>query len=604
MGGSFGSEAQTERLFTRRAFVLAGLQGLGFAVLAGRLTWLQLIEGQKYRTLAEENRISTQLLPPPRGRVLDRLGQPLADSAVNYQAIFIPEQTEDLDALIARFTQLIPLTDDEQKRIRRELRRHRAFTPVLLKDHLSWDELSALELHRHELAGAQVEVGSIRYYPHAEATAHVVGYVAPVSEREQTGDPLLELPGFMIGKGGVERQYESSLRGTAGNQQREVNAHGRIIRELMHKDPTAGADLTLTIDGGLQQFAQQRLATERSAALVVMDCNTGAVHALASHPGFNPNEFTKGIDGKLWRSLLEDERAPLTNKVVSGQYAPGSTFKMATALAALQAGISANATVFCPGHYYLGNHRFHCWKREGHGAVDMHTAITHSCDTYFYEMSRRIGVNRISDVALQLGLGKKTGLDIPGERAGLMPNEAWKRATYKDKWHPGETLVAAIGQGYVLATPLQLAVMTARLVNGGKAVVPHLTPQAPEVFDAIAIPSAHLQRMKEAMVDVVNAAGATAFASRLEGDNAAYTMGGKTGTSQVRSISKAERASGVIPNEQRPWRHRDHALFVGFAPIDKPRFVTAVIVEHGGGGSKVAAPIARDVLLEAQKRIT
>ncbi|MGE3623080.1 MAG: penicillin-binding protein 2 [Bdellovibrionales bacterium] len=598
------SEYQQERLFTRRAFVLGGIQIAGMLVLAGRLTYLQLLQGDKYQTLAEENRISTQLLAPPRGQILDRIGRVMATSATNYQATFIPEQTEGLEALLTRFTQYMPLSADEQKRIRKDLQRHRAFTPVLLRDHLNWDELATLELHLHEMQGLQIDVGSIRYYPHTHATAHVLGYVAPVSEKEQTGEPLLELPDYRIGKGGIEKQYEMTLRGIAGNRQREVNAHGRVIRDLAHREPVPGTDLTLTLDDHLQRFTQQRLATEQSAAAVLMDCNTGAVHALASHPSFDPNEFTKGIDGKLWRTLLNDERAPLTNKVVSGQYAPGSTFKMVVAIAALEAGIKPAQTVYCPGHYYLGSHRFHCWKPGGHGTVNMNGAIMHSCDTYFYEMSRRIGVNRIHDVAIKLGLGSKLGIDLPGERAGSIPNEAWKRAKMGDKWHPGETLVAAIGQGYVLATPLQLATMTARLVNGGKAVVPHLTPRAPEEFGDINIKPSFLDIVTKGMHDVVNAPGGTAGGVKVIPEDAQYAFGGKTGTSQVRAISKAERATGVIPNDQRPWKHRDHALFVGYAPLVKPRFTVAVIVEHGGGGSKVAAPIARDMLLEAQKTIT
>lgn len=601
-------ETIEQHQFTRRALVLAGLQGAGLALLLGRLTYVQLVQGDKYQTLAEDNRIATRLIVPPRGQIIDRFGMVVADNAVNYQAVLTPEQTADLELLLTRFTQYIPLADDEQKRIRRDLRRHRAFTPVLLKDHLTWDEVAKLELHLHELTGVAIETGVIRYYPYTGATAHVLGYVGPVSEREQEArkdEPILQVPGYMTGKGGLERQYESTLSGKAGNQQREVNAHGRIIRELAHTPPVAGEALRVTLDGVLQLSLQERLALEKSAAGVVMDVQSGAIYALASHPSFDPNEFTRGIDAKLWRTLLNDETAPLTNKVISGQYAPGSTYKMVVALAALEEGISPSFNVSCNGHIDLGNHRFHCWKREGHGRVDLHEALKVSCDVWFYEVGRRLGVDKVSAVARRLGLGASTGLDMPGERRGLIPTTAWKRARFNQPWHRGEDLVAAIGQGYVLATPLQLAMMTARLVNGGRAVTPHLTAGAAATsFADLGFKPSFLDVIKRAMDGVVNETGGTALGSKVKAEEAALAFGGKTGTSQVRRISRAERATGVIPNELRPWRERDHALFVGYAPIAAPRFAAAVIVEHGGGGSKVAAPIARDILLLAQKRFS
>lgn len=598
-----------QHLFTRRALVLAGLQGAGLAILLGRLTYVQLIQGDKYQTLAEENRISTRFIPPPRGQIIDRFGMVIADNTVNYQALLTAEQSNDIEALLTRFTQLIPLSEDEQKRLRRDLRRHTAFTPVLLKDHLSWDEVSKLELHLHELTGVQIETGVIRHYPFAGATAHVLGYVGPVSEREQSqagsAERILRVPGYLIGKGGVERQHEMSLRGKLGNQQREVNAHGRIVRELANVPPVSGDPLTLTLDGTLQNMVQARLTTEKSAAAVVLDVHTGAVYALACQPTFDPNDFALGIDAKLWRSLLSDETAPLTNKVVSGQYAPGSTFKMLVALAALEAGvIKPDYRVHCPGHMDLGNHRFHCWKRGGHGAVDMHDAIKQSCDTYFYDISRKVGIEKMHDMAVRLGLGAKLNIDLPGERSGLMPNAAWKRSKLRQPWQHGETLIAAIGQGYVLATPLQLAIMTARLVNGGKAVLPHMLPREQPNFPDLGLNQKHLAMVISSMDAVVNEPGGTALGSKVPPEQEAMAYGGKTGTSQVRRITRAERATGVIPNELRPWKERDHALFVGYAPLNNPRFACAVIVEHGGGGSKVAAPIARDILVEAQRRIT
>jgi penicillin-binding protein 2 len=452
---------------------------------------------------------------------------------------------------------------------------------------------------------------------------HVLGYVAAVSERELTGDPLLELPGFRIGKTGVERQFDRGLRGSAGTRQVEVNAVGRVIRELSREEGEPGRELVATIDAGLQNFVHQRLMGERSAAATVLDVRSGEVLALSSVPSYDPNPFNLGLSGAQWRSLVGNSLSPLTNKSVTGLYAPGSTFKMIVALAALEAGIGPDYRAFCPGVMKLGRSKFHCWKRGGHGHMDMQNGIKQSCDVYFYDISRKIGVDRIAAMARRLGLGATTGIELPGEVEGTIPTKDWKLATIGEKWQGGETLVAAIGQGFVLTTPLQLAVMTARLANGGFALRPRLVrgfrgdpesdaeahavapgeadgaaPASP--FESLGIPDAHLRIVREAMDMVVNDRRGTAHKARIERED--WAMAGKTGTSQVRRITAAERAMGIFKNEDLPWRRRDHALFVGYAPVRKPRYCCAVVVEHGGGGSKAAAPIARDILTETQRR--
>ena len=590
------SEGERERRLTRRMFILGGLQVAGLATLAGRLWWLQIAQGDKYKTLAEENRIQTRLIAPPRGQILDRRGQGLAVNVQSFQATLLPEQVDDLPALLDRFHALVPLTEAERKRIEHDRKRHsRDLNAILLRDTLSWEQVSALELHAPELPGLQIEAGESRHYPFAEAAAHIVGYVGAPTEREQeSGDPLLDLPGFKVGRDGVERAQQEALCGTAGAQQLEVNAHGRVVRALSRAAPVAGTPARLSIDIDLQQLAMAKLATQDSAAAVVMDAQTGAVYALASSPAFDPNLFTAGIGAADWGRLSGDPRTPLHNKAVAGLYAPGSTFKTMAALAALDSGlITASHTVDCPGYMDLGDHRFHCWKHGGHGTLGMVDALAYSCDVYFYDVAKRIGVDRMAAMAGRFGLGAKSGIDLPGERAGGLPKDG------KD-WQLGETLIAAIGQGATIATPLQLATQAARIASG-RAVVPRLllNGEAPQ-FAALNLPDAQLAVVRAGMTAVCNRPGATAYGNRIP--DAGLEMAGKTGTSQVRRISKAERDHGVIPNEARPWVERDHALFIAYAPVTAPRYAIAVVVEHGGGGSKVAAPIARDILLAAQQR--
>jgi penicillin-binding protein 2 len=604
-------EIDRGRQFGRRAALLLGGQLGLFGVLGARLGWLQVVEGDKYQMMAETNRISLRLLPPVRGKILDRNGEALATNRPNYRIILIPELTGDVGATLDALGRLIALPDTERRRIQRDVTRKRRFLPIVVKDNLAWDDVSRVAVNTHDLPGVQFDVGFTRDYPRGAELAHLVGYVAPPAEADLTGDPLLELPDFRIGRNGIERVYDLEMRGRGGTSQLEVNALGRPIRELARADGEPGEDVALTIDAGLQRFCMQRLSREESAAAVVLDCDNGEILAAASWPSFDPNEFSTGISPGLWRELTSDPRGPLTNKAVAGQYAPGSTFKMVVALAGLEAGVvTPDHRITCPGHMDLGDNRFHCWKRGGHGPIDMVESIKQSCDVYFYEVARRLGVDRIALMARRLGLGYVLGVDLPGERGGLIPTRAWKETIRRRPWAQGDTLVAGIGQGFVLSTPLQLAVMTARIVNGGRAILPHLVRIAGTGDLAIGrpkagppsleIPANHLALMMRAMSGVVNDPRGTAFRARI--DEPDYAMGGKTGTSQVRRISEQERLTGVRKPHEVPWRERDHALFVGYAPVRSPRYACAVIVEHGGGGSAVAAPIARDILLEAQRR--
>lgn len=602
---------ERHRAFSRRALLLGGAQALLLTGLAGRMYYLQVVEADRYKTLAEDNRINLRLLPPPRGRILDRFGYALASNRQNFRVVLVREQAGDVERVLDALSQLMKLDEHDYKRVLREASRKRGFVPVTVRENLSWDEVSRVEVNGPELPGVSIEMGQIRDYPFAASMSHVLGYVAAVAERDLTGDPLLELPGFRIGKNGIEQKYDLPLRGAAGNSQIEVNAYGRVIRELKREEGKPGDELVLTLDGGLQTFVHQRLLGEKSASAIVMDIENGDVLSMASTPSYDPNAFNIGLTVKQWNDLINDPLKPLNNKATTGLYAPGSTFKMIVALAALKAGIGTDHRAFCPGHMTLGRARFHCWKRHGHGWVDMIRSIQHSCDVYFYDISRKIGVDNIAAMARKFGLGEPSGIDLRGERGGVIPTRDWKLANIGEPWQGGETLIASIGQGFVLTTPLQLAVMTARLASG-KAVTPRLTrgvradddvpqgdPPTPDFAD-IGVPKAHLDIVREAMDAVSNHPRGTAYRARIEEEG--WELAGKTGTSQVRRITMAERAAGVTKNEQLPWRRRDHALFVCYAPVHKPRYCCAVVVEHGGGGSKVAAPIARDILLETQRR--
>ncbi|MCU0816493.1 MAG: penicillin-binding protein 2 [Cypionkella sp.] len=594
------------RVTHRRALLLGGAMTAMFAVLGARMRYLSVEQADRFKLLAEENRISIRLIPPARGLIQDRNGKLIAGNEQNYRVVITREDAGDVDAVLAKLAHVIPLTADDLERTAREMGRTSPFAPVTVADRLSWEDLSKVALNAPSLPGVSPEVGLSRLYPRDTDFAHVVGYVGPVSERDLEGldspDPLLTIPKFQIGKIGVERWLEDHLRGSAGTKRIEVNAVGRVMRELERQEGTPGADIRLTIDADVQNFAQARMGSE-SAATVVMDVTNGDILAIASSPSFDPNLFVRGISHTDYNALMEDDHRPLANKTVQGVYPPGSTFKMVTALAAIKEGIiDVNTTVRCPGHLEVGGRRFHCWKRAGHGAVNLEKSLAESCDVYYYDIAQKVGIDKIAEMGRILGLGIRHDIPMSAIAEGIMPNRAWKRERHNADWRIGDTINASIGQGYVLSSPLQLAVMTARLATG-RAVVPRLVKsidgRETEVAEApdMGISLEALRKIRSGMHATMNTERGTAFSSRIVEPTLVWA--GKTGTSQVRNISAAERARGVISNDQLPWNRRDHALFVGYAPYDAPRYAIAVIVEHGGGGSTAAAPMARDIMLSA-----
>lgn len=592
-------EADRVRSFGRRALVVGALQTALVGGLVGRLWQLQATDGEHYRLLAEENRVNQRLLIPPRGRILDRAGRPLARNIQTYRVRVVREQLRDARRTLEQLAELIELDPLRIEEALKLIRASRAFVPVTVRDGLSWEEVSRVAVRSPDLPGVILDSGLLRDYPQGEVLAHILGYLGPPNEREQAADsdPLLTLPDFRIGKTGVEQSYDHQLRGRSGLSKVEVNAVGREIRELDRDVGDAGQDLQLSLDLDLQRYCFERLSGELAASAVVIEVATGAVLALASVPSFEPGAFLNGLSRRLWNEWRDNPRTPLVNKCIRGQYPPGSTFKMMTALAALEAGVIGPSTrISCPGYMSLGSARFHCWREHGHGAVNVVEALEQSCDVFFYEAARRVGVDAVSAMGRRFGLGGVLGLDLPGELPGLMPTRDWKRARFKQQWHKGETLVNGIGQGYVLATPLQLAVMTARLANGGRAVTPWFAASgaASPAPEAIGVGKANLELVVKGMHDVIHGRRGTARAASLGIDG--VEMAGKTGTSQVKRISKADRATGAHKRKDRPWKDRDHALFVCFAPFASPRYAISVIVEHGEGGSTTASPIARDIM--------
>jgi len=607
-------EVQRHKLFTRRAAILGAGQAILFTALAERMYQLQIVESDRYVVLADENRINLQLLAPPRGRILDRFGAALADNRQNYRVVVIAEQAGDITTTLDALAELIEIGEGDRRRVLRDIRRKHPFVPIAVRSNLSWDEMARIEVAIPELPGVAIEQGLTRSYPLGETAAHAVGYVAAVSEAELNGDPLLELPDFRIGKSGIERSQDAALRGTAGTSQVEVNAFGRVVRELARMPGRPGKDIVSCLDAVMQDFLARRCSAEESVASVLLDAVTGDILALVSSPSFDPAPFVTGLSPAVWQQLSADPRNPLTNKAIAGVYPPGSTFKPVVAMAALTAGVlTPDTSITCPGYFELGNTKFHCWRKGGHGSLRLRDAIKKSCDVFFYETARRVGIDRLAAMAHRFGFGGILGLDIPGERPGLVPSREWKLATSGTAWSPGETVIAGIGQGSVLATPLQIATMVARLVTG-RAVVPRLVraegvlppggDRLPPNFPELGVSPPVLALVVDGMDAVVNEQGGTAYAERISDPGLA--MGGKSGTSQVRVITEYEHEHGLRKINQIPWKERDHALFVGFAPVGAPRYVCATVVEHGGvtggHGSEVAGPICRDVLREVQRR--
>lgn len=618
-------DPERQEIIGRRAFLFGTGATVAFAGLVGRLYQLQVLQHDKYVQLAQDNQFNKRILTPLRGEILDRFGNVLASNRKNFRILFVPEQTRDVDTALRRLGQIVAISDDKKARLLRQISRRAPYTPIEVEANLSWDDFARLNFELPELPGALPDIGETRDYPLGPAAAFVIGYVGAATEEDlkaqesENDRVVLRQPGFKVGREGLERTYDKELRGQAGTMDVKVNAYGRVIEELKDKavPPAQGQTLVLTIDSELQKRAMDILSVPgdrmpdepQSAAAVVIDVITGDILVLASTPAFDPNDFNVGIDPELWRELNKDPRNPLLNKPLSAVYPPGSTFKMATAIAAQVSGVKPSFAVNCSGKMWYGNRYFHCWvastpRRAHGGGINMRNGIKHSCDIYFYTLAKDLDIDVIADVGRKLGLGQTFELGIPGQKKGVIPDREWKRAYFagspqNQPWFQGETLSVAIGQGYVTTTPLQLAVMAARIATG-REVRPRIVrvrgdlPVPATPFGKIDIDDVFLDVVRGGMDAVVNEAGGTAVRSALE--NPAWRLAGKTGTSQVYQITEADRARGLTKPEALPWERRDHALFVCFAPFDNPRYACSVVVEHGIGGSRAAGPKAREIM--------
>jgi penicillin-binding protein 2 len=596
--------------FHRRAFLLGGFAGVGLAALGGRLAFLQLVDNQRYQKLSASNQFNFKLVPPPRGLIVDRNGVILASNRPNFRLLVARDKTHDHEETLKVLANFVPLDEARQRRLTREISNAPRRAPVSVMEDMSWEEFSAINVRAPQLPGVTADMGEVRVYPHGGAFAHVIGYVAKPNERDLTetgpnSDPILLHPGFRIGRQGVEKAFDLELRGKPGAQKVEVDANGREVKHDPEGDIPAipGQELRLTLDVDVQNRALEAFGDEAGAA-VVMDCRNGDILCMVSAPSFDANRFVRGLTGVEYRALANFERRPLLDKAMSGTYPPGSTFKMMTGLAALQAGINPEERVSCGGSWYFGGRTWACHKRGGHGAQNLHDAIKNSCDVYFYAMSLRVGPDKIAEVARAFGFGDTFDIGITGQKKGIVPSQAWKKKYFKNpemqRWWPGETPSYAIGQGALAVNPLQLCVMTARLANGKKALNPRLIrsiggkelPSGADVPD-LPFPKEHLDRVRAGMAAVANDVTGTGYRNSQLGLGP-IKMAGKTGTAQARSYKGGGRGNVGIA-----WALRDHAWYVAFAPFDAPRYAIAVLVQHGtakGGGSAVAAPRARDIM--------
>ena len=590
------TQAMQAYSFSRRAWLLGMGQGAIGIMLAGRMAWLSIAENEHYRSLSEQNRVNFTLMPPRRGWIIDRHGVPIANNRTDFRIDIIPDRLRDQTRVLGLLADLLQLSNEESQRIAIDLKNAAGFQPVQVAEKLSWEQFARVSVRLPELPGVQPTRGFARHYPAGAAVAHLVGYVgaATAEQYKATHDPLLVTPGFKVGKDGLEKTLEPTLRGKAGAKRVEVTAHGKLVEELPTRPDIPGHNMRLTIDVALQDYAARRLGTNSGSA-VVIDCRTGEMLAMVSMPAYDPNSFSDGISHLEWNMLSDDDHVPLMNKVTQGLYPPGSTVKPMNALALLRAGVSPNDHVVCSGALRVGTGIFHCHKRGGHGPITMKNAVAQSCDIYFYEMVRRIGYDRVAPVARAVGLGQEFDLPVTAQRYGTVPDSAWKKKKYNADWTVADSLNASIGQGYVLANSLQLAVMASRIASG-RVLMPSLVANRVN-YNApmLPFPSEHLQTVREAMWAVVNGGG-TGGAARLQIPGIA--LAGKTGTAQVRRITMAERRTGVLRNNALPFKLRDHALFVGFAPADAPRYAIGIALEHNGHTVRnLDTPmIARDIM--------
>lgn len=592
-------DVRKSRVFNRRAVLLGTGQSALASMLVLRMGYLQLWKHGEYSNQADINRIKPIINPAPRGIIYDRYGFPLAQNDSNFRLLLYLDKNRDNEELMTKLAQVLGTGEEGKKFFLNKIKNSKRKKIISLIDNLEWGDLSRIETNAHLLSGLSIESGIIRRYPFPYETAHFLGYVSLPAEKEidENEQNLFMHPDFRIGKSGIEKSFDEPLRGKYGVKYVEVNVHEIPLKTLSVKESVEGSKINLCIDFKLQKFATERIK-DVVASVVVMDVKTGEVLAYASSPSFDPNNFVEGISREYWKELSEDQRKPLSNKPIAALYPPGSTFKLMVALAALENKFNPATRFYCNGSYSLGKRAFHCWKEEGHGSLDLTNAIMHSCNVYFFNVASQLGYEKITAMAQKFGYGEKPDISLYGAKSGVVPSEEWKQKIFGQPWMKGDTLNTAIGQGNLLATPMQMALITSRIANGGIPIKPYLVrnPNVNKQFEELKydplVSAASLQIIHEGMNRVMNEPGGTAYGKRI--DVAGFEMAGKTGTSQV--ISKREKEMTKAENEL----NANHAIFVGFAPVHDPKYAISVVVEHGKSGSMAAAPIAKDILMEAQ----
>ena len=616
----------------RRMFIISAAKVVIFTGIIARLFSLQINENKKYLTLSDKNRLREWRLPPVRGEFLDFFNNTIAGNLKVYQLHVIPEQVEDFKHLMVRLKDILQLDDQQFSKIIKKKKSQKPWETLIISENLSWDQFSKVNFFLHELVGAKPVLSVARSYPYKDNYTHILGYVSQASENDLLNNEVIKksyVPGLRVGKIGLEKTFENDLIGTNGVQRYEVNAYGKRINQIDHKDGEKGKNIKLTIDTEIQKFSNQ-LLTDKSGSISVMDIYTGEIVAMHSSPSFDPSLFLYGITSKDWRQIRENPLKPLINKTISGLYSPGSTIKPLVALSALDNDvITPNFTVKCTGKMEMYGQTYHCWKEKGHGFMKLRNAIKQSCDTYFYETARKLGVDRLSITASKFGLGREVLKEyFPNEKKGLVPNTKWKKDTLGIGWVLGETLITGIGQGYILTTPLQLCLMMAQLANGGFKIYPkivvdenqdtlenikykmalnvnkkkgeNIIPRIRVVEELFNIKNEkytqlfknpeNVKFVLESVFASTNELYGTSYSSRIEDPK--YQFAGKTGTSQVKRITKEARELD-LEISQIPYEERDHALYIAYGPYKNPRYAVSIIVEHGGSGSVVAAPIAK-----------
>ena len=588
-------------VLNRRTFFLYLFKLSLFSVVGWRLYNIQIKESEKYKTLSKNNQIDIEFLYPLRGKILDIKNNILVTNKKVYDIYLIPENTKNINTSLNQISNIIKINFSKKRKIIELSKKVKKFDKIKIFENISWDDLEKLEANKINIEGIFISQDYMRIYNHGNIFSHLLGYINKPNENEISLPFITNMPDLDIGKEGLEKYFNPTLVGKSGQREIEVNSSGRIIREISRIDSTQGKDLQITLDLRLQEYALNLLNSHRAGSIVVMNIQNGHVLCMASTPSYDPNKIIKKPNKEYWDSVLQNNLSPLTFRSVQGLYAPGSTFKMIVAIAALHYGvINSSTTHFCSGKIGLGERLYHCWKNNGHGLMNVDSAIMESCDVFFYEISKKIGINRIAKVAKDFGLGKIYGIPLENQKLGIVPSKNWKKEKLGESWYPGETLISAIGQGFVLANPLQLANMTAIIASDGNIVEPKIiNDNIIKNFDNLNKYNQAIKLIKKSMFKVVNESKGTAFKSRSE----QIKFAGKTGTSQVRRITVAERESDDFRKKEVEWNKRDHALFVGYMPYDKPKYSISVVIEHGGSGASTAAPIAKQIFQFINKTI-